>query len=584
MKRIVRVAALAGLATAICLAQNDEFILKAMKDEMQRSKTLHLPGLEPPYYAEYTIEDAELFAVSATLGAVLSESHSPLRIQTVRVRVGDPNFDNTDYVFSDFFGGARYDTEQLPLETNYLGLRHILWLATDRSYKAAEESIARKRSALKDVTLPDRLPDFTKIQPVQVLRPVPRIRVNDDEWRKTTVDLSAVFAGFPEVESSAVEFQSVQSADYLLTSEGTITRLPDNVAFFRIRASGQAGDGYVVRDADVIQAWDVTKLPPMAELRRAAAKVAENVTAMAHAPQGYAYDGPVLFEGAAAAQLFGQLLGDNLKVDRRPVSEPGRSIPFLESELESRIGSRILPEWMDVVDDPTQTDYEHQALLGHYEYDLQGVAPKPLTLVDHGVLKDVLRTRTPVIKGLEGSNGHARFPGSYGTYAPGFGNLFIRATQTAPEAAMKSKLIEMCKQRNKPYCLVVRKLDWPSSASLGELRRELAGGTGGGRPVVAPLLIYRLYPDGKEELVRGLRFRGVSTRSLRDIVAASDRPYVFNLMDSHVLFALMGAGSYISNATVIAPSVLFDEMELEQVMDEVPKPPTVPPPTLTLSK
>ena len=569
------------LGATCAYAQNEDFILKAMKDEVQRAKTLRLPGLDAPYYTQYMIEDADVLLASATLGGLLSSSHSPLRIQDVKVRVGDYKFDNTNYVFSQAFGGARYDTDQLPLETNYLGLRHILWLATDRVFKTAEEGIAHKKSALKNVNLPEVLPDFSKAEPTRSLLPTPRKAVDEALWKKRTVDLSAVFAAYPEVQASAVEFQSVQSTNYFVNTEGAEVRDPDNLAFFRIRGYAQATDGATVRDAEVVEAWDVTGLPSDADMRRSATQVAETVTALAHAPQGFAYDGPVLFEGRASAQLFGQMLGDNLKLSRKPVPEPGRPTPYLASELETRVGSRILPDWMDVVDDPTQTEHRGQQLLGHYEIDLEGVRPKPLTLVEHGVLKDFFRTRTPALKGFEGSNGHARMPGSYGADAASIGNLFVRASQTMPAGDLKKKLIELCKQRNKPYGIMVRKLDWPSSASFEELRREVSGmamSGGGSRPVSIPLLVYRVYPDGKEELVRGVRFRGLSTRSLKDIVAASDQAYVYNYIDSTAPFALMGAGGFVTNATVVAPAVLFDEVELEQVLDEMPNPPIVPPP------
>lgn len=575
------VTALVLLASGCAFAQNDDFILKAMKDEIQRSKALKLPGLDAPYFIEYTIEDADMFAVNATLGAFESSQHSPLRIQTVKLRVGDFNFDNTDYVYSDSFGGARYDTEQLPIETNYLGLRHVLWLATDREFKTAEEALARKKSALKNVNLPDALPDFSKAEPSHALLPAPRVNVDEAAWKKRTVDLSAIFAGYPDIQSSNVEFESVQSANYFVNSEGTEIREPDNIAYFRIRAESQASDGYPVRDTEVVKAWNVTELPSEAEQRRAVTQVAETVTALVHAPQGYSYDGPVLFEGSASAQLFGQLLGDNLKLLRKPVAEPGRQLQFLPSELETRVGARILPDWMDVVDDPTQTSFGGQKLLGHYQYDLEGVAAKPVTLVEHGVLKDFLRTRTPALKGFEASNGHARLPGPHGAYAPGFGNLFVRASQTVSDADLKKKLIDLCKQRNKPYAMLIRKLDWPSSASIEELRREvssMAMSGGGGRPVSLPLLVYRVYPDGKEELVRGVRFRGLSTRSFRDILAASDQPYVYNYLDSTAPFALMGVGGFVTNSTIIAPSVLFEEVELEKIMDEMPSLPIVPPP------
>ncbi len=580
MKRGVALLMLLGAAMCV-FAQNDDVIFKAMKDEMQRTKKLSLPGLDPLYYAEYTIEDADALAISATLGALLSFTHTPLRAQSVKVRVGDYSFDNSNYVFSDAFGGARYDTAQLPLETNYSALRQILWLATDRAFKTAEEGIARKKSALKNVSLPDALPDFSKAAPARALLPAPRKPVDEALWKKRTVDLSGIFASYPDVQSSSVEFEGIQSTNYFVDSEGAEVREPDNVAFFRIRAHAQAADGSSVRDAEVLAAQDAGELLSDADARRSVTQVAENVTALARAPQGNAYDGPVLFEGRAAAQLFGQLLGDNLKLQRKPVPEPGRPAPFLQSELETRAGARILPEWIDIVDDPSQSEYAGQRLLGAYEYDLEGVKVKPVTIVEHGVLKDFMRTRTPALKSFEGSNGHARLPGSHGADSPGIGNLFVRASRTLPEAQMRSKLLELVKARDKPYGIVVRKLDWPSSASIEELRREFNGvSMSGGRPVSIPLLVYRVFPDGREELVRGVRFRGLSTRSLKDIAAASDQPYVYNYMDSTVPFALMGAGSYIVNSTVIAPSVLIEDVELEQILDETPSPPIVPPPPL----
>jgi len=253
---VTRAVVIALLAAACTLAQNDEYILKAMKDEMQRSKGLRLPGLDAPYYTEYTISDADMVTISATWGALLGETHSPLRVQSVKVRVGDYNFDNGNYVYSEAFGGARYDSEELPLETNYLGLRQILWLATDRAFKTAEEGIARKRSALKNVNLPDSLPDFSKAQPVQALLPAPRKTVDEAAWKKRTVDLSAIFASYPVVQTSDVEFQSVQSVNYFVNSEGAEVRTPDNigvphqgpVASLRVGAGSRRGLGAGRRD------------------------------------------------------------------------------------------------------------------------------------------------------------------------------------------------------------------------------------------------------------------------------------------------------------------------------------------------
>jgi TldD protein len=558
---------------------DSDALLRAMKDELKRSSELARQGLDAPYFIEYRAEDTVSHGISASLGALVQSGDSAYRVPTVRVRVGNYNFDNTNHIYSDAYVGSRYDPERLPLDDNYRAFREVYWLATDRAFKTAEDAIARKRASLKNMSLPDALPDFSKAPPAQLILPVHRKPADMEAWKKEIVRLSAVFGAYPQVLSSGVEMQTSESTNYVVNTEGTTLRLPEDLAYIRVVAHGLAADGRDVRDARVFQAFEADGLPREDELMRAMKELAEHVTALTQAPVGEAYDGPVLFEAEAAAQLFGQLLGDNLKLTRKPIADPGRVPPVVSSELENRVGSHILPDWMDVADDATQTKSGGRALLGHYLYDIEGVAPQPVTLVDKGVLKSFLLTRTPVFKDYPGSNGHARLSGLFGEQAPGFGNLFVRASQTTPAAGMKQKLIDMCKEQNRPYGILVRKLDFPSSAALDELRR-LIQGSGGSHAVTAPLLVYKVYPDGREELVRSLQFHGVSTRSFKDIATASDENYVFDLIDSDAAFARMGAGSYITTASVIAPALLFEELELAPVQEETPKPPIVPPPPL----
>ncbi len=128
--------------------------------------------------------------------------------------------------------------------------------------------------------------------------------------------------------------------------------------------------------------------------------------------------------------------------------------------------------------------------------------------------------------------------------------------------------------------MIVRKLDFPSSASIEEARKILsAAGGGSSKPVSIPLYAYRLYPDGHEELVRGERFKGVNARSLKDILAAGDDSVTFNYLDNGAPFALLGYGSGAAEVTVVAPSVLVDDLELSKVDDELPKLPIVPSPS-----
>ena len=257
-------------------------------------------------------------------------------------------------------------------------------------------------------------------------------------------------------------------------------------------------------------------------------------------------------------------------------------MPIPASELDGRVGSRILPEWIDVVDDPTQKEWRGRTLMGAFTLDLEGQLPMPVQVIEKGVLKDILRTRQPV-RGFEGSNGHARLGGGFGAKTAFLSNLFVQARQTSTAAELKKRLIESATARNKPYAILIRKMDYPSSASYGELQRlagSMAQSGGTTRPVSPPILVYRIYADGKEELVQGLRLRNFSVRSFRDIVAASDESVAYDFIGNLAPFSLMGAGGYVAPATVIAPAVLFEELELEHPQEERPTLPVVPPPPL----
>jgi hypothetical protein len=233
---------------------------------------------------------------------------------------------------------------------------------------------------------------------------------------------------------------------------------------------------------------------------------------------------------------------------------------------------------MDVVDDATQREWKGLPLLGHYPVDIEGVVPQAIPVVERGVLKNFLSTRQPMA-GVESSNGHARIPAALGTNAAMPGNLFVRASETQSLDALKKKLLDLGKQRGKPFVYVVRKMDFPSTASLDELRRIAGGQTG--RSASLPIRLYRVFADGREELVRGLRFRSLNSRSLRDIAAASDQQFLFQYLENGAPFAHMDAGGYVAGISVVAPALLFDELELERIPGELPKPPVVAPPPLT---
>ena len=560
-----------------------EITIRAMRDEMKRAQKLKGNGaLESPYLISYGIMDTETYHVVASLGSLIQATRFKGRVPNIEVRVGSYDLDHTGHVFTGNYTGTGYN-EAWPLDDNYAALRSSLWLSTDRSYKTAVESMSRKRATMLTAiqTKDDHLPSYWRANPVTRIDKVSHPEVRDEEWNRRMTNVSSVFKTYPEVVKSVVDFRIIQGTSVLLNSEGTTVRYADNLNWLTSKAEGFAPDGMLVHDGLAVPTFDLDKFPTDDPLRRDMTQIAENVRALVKAPAGEGYSGPVLFEPWAAAQLLAQLLGDNFEVPRRPLTDPGRNIPFLPSEFENKLGARILPEWIDVVDDPHATEWNGQPLIGFYPFDLEGIPPVTTTLVEKGVLKNFLTTRQPV-KGMAENNGHARLYGQYGTRTAAIGNMFVKANQTSSLAELKSRLIEEIRRRNKPYGMLVRKLDFPTTAGVTELQQLAADNQQvvATKPVSPPVMVYKVYADGREELVRNLRFRGLNSRALQGILGASSEQVRFDFVNNGALFDFPAAGGYLALTSVVSPGILLDEVEFERQPEIANSMPIVPAPAL----
>ena len=579
----MRYAAASLLLAVSTLWAADDAVLKAMRDELQRSMTLQFNALEKPYYLEYMIEDGKYVKVTGMLDGIVSIEENDYRVPRVRIRVGSAKFDNTNYVGSRLSYAGRYGGA-FPLDDDYAALRHAFWLTTDNAYKSALEAISRKRAALKNVSVSEELPDFSDAKQVQMVLDFKPTKPSTGPWLERVKAVSSEFLKYPDLHGSSVSYTASDGTRRFVSSDGGELRLPVTESQIRLQTSAQAKDGMTVRDAVFVNSLSLNGLPSQEELLKMADDLGATVTAMAAAPRGDDYSGPVLFEGRAAAQILAELLGRNLGLQRRPVSDSGRGSGFVPSELEGRLGSRILPESFTVTDDPTLKDWKGHALFGTLKVDEDGVEAKPLTLIQKGVLKCYLLTREPV-RSFPLTNGRARLQGNYGNSVPGITNMIVQSNEAVPLAELKNKMIDILRQRDKPFGIIVRKMDFPSSGTGGELQRLMSSsGRGGGHVTSLPLRIYRVYPNGREEMIRGVHFRALNVRSLKDIVAAGDDTNIFNYLENGQPFAMVDAGTETAETSVVAPSLLIDDLELGRMEDEQPKLPIVPPPHLSLNR
>lgn len=554
--------------------------LRAMLDELARAKSLELNNLDKPYFIQYGTSDAEEWSISASLGGVTSSTRLHFRQPQVEVRIGDYKFDNTNSIYT-----KNAELGLFPIDDDYQALRTDLWLTTDALYKAATDEITRKRTALLEIAEPEKAPDFAPAKPVQLIQPAALRKATDQNyWDNAVRQISAAFIAHPKVTDSQVRFRTIASTYRLVNTEGTMVRIPQDLSEIEIRSNGLAPDGSRVWNHEFLITLSPSQFPKEQDIEKTADKLAAETEALAKAPVADDYSGPVLFEQEAAAELMAQVLTDAIRLQRKPLAPPGANNPgaeMIESVWATRVGSRVAPDWLTIFDDPEERQFQNVPLAGQYEVDDEGVPSQRVTLVDKGVLKGFLFSRQP-IRDFAASNGHGRLPGGWGSEAAVIGNLFVHADQAVPEAQMKAKLLEKVKTAGLQYGLIIRRLDFPSTADFRELQsmaRQLQK-NGYARTLNVPLLAYRVYPDGHEELVRGLRFREFSAKDLRDVAAASDHSYVLNYVNNGSSFDLADVGSDVTTSSVICPSLLFDEVDLAQAEDQAGRPPIVPPPAL----
>ena len=575
------------LAAGLCAAQPADVMLRALTDEMKRAASeLHLEDLPRPYYVDYMVLDNDTYSGAAVFGGLARSRRYQSRSQHVNVRVGDYRLDNTNFTGSGF--RPSYDIYSLPFEDDYAVLRRHFWLSADEAYKGAVESLARKRAALRNINLPVRLNDFAKQPPVEYLQPHAKLSVDQTAWEGRLREFSALFKQYPRIIRSRVEVEASAGTRYFVSSEGSSVRDPEVLYLLQAFATAQSADGTRLSDAVWIAARREDQVGAPAALRSQIQEMAQRLSTLAEASTLDSYSGPVLFEKTAAAQIFAEMLGRNLAITRQPLSAGrggmlGARAGGIGGALDARRKSRILPEWIDVTDDPTQTEWRGQPLLGHYELDLEGVRAQRVDVIQRGVLENYLLSRLPV-RGFEGSNGHGRLPGPAGTSYAMPGNLFIQARQTVSEADLKKQLIDICRAQDREFGLLIRKMDFPSAAAAEDLRNMFSGQGQDQTPTSMPLAVYKVYvADGHEEPVRGLRFHGFSVRSLKDIIAASDTPTVFHFIDAGAAFAQL-EGSYGAETSVIAPSVLIDDVELRGGEEQRPNLPIVPHPYFSAAR
>jgi TldD protein len=540
---VLSAAALAGDNSAApaspSISTNDhgDAVLKAMLVELKRSQEkLQLGQLQRPYYIDYQVTEIQDDIADATWGALRTDQVNKGRLVRVVVRIGD-------YKQDSYFGEGTGAVESMPTDNDEMALRRQLWLATDKAYKAALSGFTEKQAALKSVETESDLADFSEEKPAQSVRELTKLDVDMDKWKQTLRTTSDMFRSDPNLETSSALLNFRVLNRYFVNTEGTVARNGKNIYTVLFSGSDQADDGMHLERS---HGWVVTKadeLPKQDEIQQEAKKLIGSFEALKKAPLVEDdYRGPVLFSADAATSVFERLIVPNILGIRPDLGNPART----NGEFASYYKGRVLPETFTVVDDPKLKEFDHQSLAGTYDVDDEGVEAQKVTVVEKGILTNYLLGREP-IRDFPHSNGHGR-TALAGAPRPQISNLIFKAANSVSFDDLKKKLIAMCKDQGRPYGYYV----------------ETTG------PQLSPRLLWRIYVnDGHQELVRGAVFKQLDTRALRsDIVATGTDNYVYNRAEP-------------LPSAIVAPSILFGELDIQRANRTREKLPQYPAPALS---
>lgn len=580
-------------------SSDNDHTLQAMRDEMARSKSrleLQIPPSDQPvrpYYIEYRLLDLDIREISAEFGALINSTHSRTRLMNVDARVGDYKLDSSNFISDEGFRGFIGPSGSVGIDRDYNSLRQDLWIATDQAFKEAVETYSRKEAYLSSLARPSDIDDFSRVQVVQHVEPLANSDWSGRDWEQEARDTSAALRAFPQIYESRVTYYLVYLTEYYLTSEGTEIRENHSYAGIEAGMSSLADDGMLVNNFYATYAQRPGDLPSVDNVRKNLNVAGTELVAMRSAPPATDYTGPVLFESRAAAALLAQVLGPSLSGARPPVAfqpvvDQLMSSLGARSDWSGKVNSRVLPTTVTLVDDPSAKDFKGTPLVGGYAIDEEGVPAQKVTVVQDGMLKDLLMSRRPG-PDFEQSNGHGR-AAFLADQKPSMSNLFFTSSETLSRDDMKKKFLDACREEKLNYCIVIRQMDNPSISLLhqDDFSDLLASFGGNAATDRLPLVVYKIYPaDGHEELVRGARITGFSPRALRNITGIGNDDYVYNFMlnqTNGVAGTALGAFGSAQNglpASVVAPSLLFEEVEIRGARGEPKRLPILPEPPMS---
>ncbi len=531
-------------------------VLSTLKVELDRSLQTFKSQQLPPYFLSYEITDDQVVGISASFGEITSSTKSRSRQLDIDLRVGDYHLDNTHALstgFPDFNFLERFSFIQVPLEDNPEALRSIIWYNTDKKYKAAVERYTKVKTSVQvEVSPEDKSNDFSR-EPAAVYRDPPlTLSLDPKVWEEKLRKYTAPFAKYGNLYEADAQFSADIETRWYVNSDGTEIQVSQPLYRLIISALSKADDGMELPRYESYSAVAPDGMPDDATILKDVEKIISDLQALRSAPVVDPFTGPAILSGSASGVFFHEIFGHRVEGHRQKSEEEGQT-------FKKKVGQVVLPANFSVYSDPTLRRLGNTDLVGAYTYDNEGVKARRVVVVNHGILENFLMSRSP-IEGFPQSNGHGRKQQGLAVVARQ-SNLIVEISNPVSHAALKQMLIEEIKKQNKPFGLYFQEVE--------------GGFTLTGRVIpnafnVLPIMVYRVFPDGREELVRGVDLIGTPLTTFSKMLTGDDQVATFN--------GICGAESGSVPVSASSPAILVSQIEVQKKGKSQERTPLLPPP------
>ena len=531
----------------------DQKPLTLLTAEMKRSVKALKKQTPSIYYVAYNYSEYERGSVGVQEQGVSYKSTDQNHVLQVQTRAGSPQMDNTRTLKKDrtFYN---LQVEEVPaIEGDGKAFTTAVWRQTQLSAEEAQQDFNRVRAdAQTAAQRTDDSPDFTFPPKETFCRQDEPLNFDLDQLEKMLIKASALTQNKPFVLDSDFSFSYITGSRYFVDSEGTQLKTPIRRARLVYSVEGKISDGSKLVRTQTYDVLHPSQLPSEEKLLADVTRSIGELQALTQAPEADPIMVPAILKNRAMAVFVHEVLGHRVEGHRQKEDTFGRT-------FTDKIGKQVVSPILTIVDDATLPSFNQIPLRGFYEYDDEGVKARPVTLVENGILKGFLMSSSP-IKGFPKSNGHGRGEEGRRPVAR-MGNTRVIASDTVSYEELEQKLLAEIKSQNKPYGYIIE--DLSGGFTITETFHPQSF-------KLTPTLVYRIYPDGKKEVVRGADMVGTPLVSFNEIIAAADDYDVFN--------GSCGAESGWVPVSGIAPSVLLRKLEIEKTGKTDSKPPLLPPP------